>query len=230
MSVSVTWYGHSAFAVSGDGVSLLIDPFLTGNPKAPLAAKDVPRPDVVLITHDHADHTGDAVDICKATGAACVCVVGTGAALAERGLPAEQLPAGIGCNIGGTLEIKGARITMTPAFHTSDSGVPVGYIVTMPDGFTFYHAGDTGIFGDMALLGSLYPLDLALLPCGGFFTMDGRQAAEACGLLQAPIVMPMHWGTFPVLAQDTGAFAAHLKRAMPSCRLMSPQPGKAVTF
>ena len=230
MSVNITWYGHSAFHIAGEGVSLLVDPFLSGNPTAPIAARDVPKPDAVLVTHDHGDHVGDAVAICKASGAVCACVVGTAAKLAEQGLPQEQIPGGIGFNIGGSVEVKGARITMVQAFHTSDSGVPVGYIVTMPDGFTFYHAGDTGIFGDMALLGRLYPLDLAMLPCGGFFTMDGRQAAEACKLLGAPAMIPMHWGTFPVLAKDTTETAAHLARVMPACRLVTMQPGACVTF
>lgn len=230
MGVNITWYGHSAFFISGDGVSLLVDPFLTGNPTAPLTARDLPRPDAVLVTHDHGDHTGDAVAVCKSSGALCACVVGTGARLVELGLPAELVPAGIGFNIGGSIEVKGARITMTQAFHTSDSGVPVGYIVTMPGGFTFYHAGDTGIFSDMALLGRMYPLDLALLPCGGFFTMDGRQAAEACKLLGVPAMIPMHWGTFPVLAKDTTEAAAHLARIAPACRLVAMQPGESVTF
>ncbi len=230
MGVEITWYGHSAFSISGGGVSLLTDPFLTGNPKAPWDLDVLPRPDAVLVTHDHGDHTGDAVAVCRASGALCACVVGTGAKLAEQGLPPEQLPAGIGFNIGGTIEIKGARITMTQAFHTSDSGVAVGYVVTLPGGFTFYHAGDTGLFGDMALIGSLYAPDLALLPCGGFFTMDGRQAAEACRLLGVRTVIPMHWGTFPVLAQDTTEFTTHLARVVPECRAVTLQPGETVTF
>ena len=164
MSVSVTWYGHSNFKVSCGDVTGFIDPFFTHHPSCPVTWNEAGKPDLVLVTHDHGDHTGDAVAICKSSGATCGCIVGT----AER-----LIAAGIGFNIGGTIEVKGVRVTMTQAFHTSESGAPAGYVVTMPDGFTFYHAGDTGLFSSMELIGSLYPLDLALLPVGGFFTMDG---------------------------------------------------------
>ena len=141
-----------------------------------------------------------------------------------------SIPAGIGFNIGGTIEVKGVRVTMTQAFHTSESGAPAGYVVTMPDGFTFYHAGDTGLFSSMELIGSLYPLDLALLPVGGFFTMDGLQAAHAARLLKPKAVIPMHWGTFPVLAKDTSAFASHLASVAPDVRLVSMKPGDSAAF
>ena len=179
MSVSVTWYGHSNFKVSCGDVTVFIDPFFTHNPSCPVTWNEAGKPDLVLVTHDHGDHTGDAVAICKSSGATCGCIVGTAERLIDAGMPQASIPAGIGFNIGGTIEVKGVRVTMTQAFHTSESGAPAGYVVTMPDGFTFYHAGDTGLFSSMELIGSLYPLDLALLPVGGFFTMDGLQAAHA---------------------------------------------------
>lgn len=108
-----------------------------------------------------------------------------------------SIPAGIGFNIGGTIEVKGVRVTMTQAFHTSESGAPAGYVVTMPNGFTFYHAGDTGLFSSMELIGSLYPLDLALLPVGGFFTMDGLQAAPCRASAQAQGRDPHALGDIP---------------------------------
>ena len=228
MNVSVTWYGHSNFRVSCGGVSVLIDPFFTHNPSCPVTWNAAGRPDLVLVTHDHGDHVGDAVAICKAGGATCGCVVGTAERLIDAGLPQSCVPGGVGFNVGGSIEVKGIRVTMTQAFHSSESAVPVGYVVTMPGGFTFYHAGDTGIFSSMELIGSLYPLDLALLPVGGFFTMDGLQAAHAARLLKPKAVIPMHWGTFPVLAQDASAFTAHLASVAPGVRPVVMKPGETV--
>lgn len=225
METRVTWHGHANVQVSSGGVSVLVDPFFTHNPTCQTVWQAAPQPDLVLVTHDHGDHTGDAVAICKASGALCGCVVGTGAKLQAEGLPSAQIAGGIGFNIGGTLEHKGIRVTMVQAFHSSESGVPVGYVVRMPDGFTFYHAGDTGIFGDMALIGRLYPLDLACLPCGGFFTMDATQAAEAAGMLGARALLPIHWGTFGLLAQGTEILAKELSQRAPSCRLLQAAPG-----
>ncbi|MEI3479559.1 MAG: metal-dependent hydrolase [Bilophila sp.] len=230
MNVSVTWYGHSNFQISCDGVSVLIDPFFTHNPSAPVTWNAAAKPDLVLVTHDHGDHVGDAVDICKATGAPCGCVVGTGERLVKAGLPESCLPAGMGFNIGGSIEVQGIRVTMTQAFHSSESGVPTGFVVTMPGGFTVYHAGDTGLFSSMELIGSLYPLDLALLPVGGFFTMDGLQAAHAARLLRPKAVIPMHWGTFPVIASDPSSFEEHLASVAPGVRCVSMKPGDTVTF
>ncbi len=161
MNVSVTWYGHSNFQISCDGVSVLIDPFFTHNPSAPVTWNAAAKPDLVLVTHDHGDHVGDAVDICKATGALCGCVVGTGERLVKAGLPESCLPAGMGFNIGGSIEVQGIRVTMTQAFHSSESGVPTGFVVTMPGGFTVYHAGDTGLFSSMELIGSPFCLSAA---------------------------------------------------------------------
>ncbi len=230
MSVSITWHGHSNIQASDGSVTLLVDPFFEGNPRRTLNWDQIPKPDVVLVTHDHGDHVGQAVEICRATGAMLCCVVGTAQMLLDAGLPPERLANGIGFNIGGTVVIKGAAITMTQAFHSSDSGVPTGFIVRMPGGFTFYHAGDTGIFGSMALLGELFPLDLALLPTGGVFTMDARQAAVACGLLKARAALPIHWGTFPALAQSTDEFQRELESRAPACRFIPLRPGGTAEF
>ncbi len=230
MSVSITWHGQSNIQASGGGVTLLVDPFFEGNPCCSLNWSQIPKPDAVLVTHDHHDHVGQAVEICRATGAMLCCVVGTAQKLLDAGLPPKQLANGIGFNIGGTVVIKGTAITMTQAFHSSESGVPTGFIVRMPNGFTFYHAGDTGIFGSMALLGELYPLDLAILPVGGVFTMDARQAATACGLLKARAVLPIHWGTFPALAQSTDDFQRELGTRAPACRFIPLRPGGSVDF
>ena len=226
----ITWLGHSAFKITCDDVTVLIDPFLDGNPTCPVSASAIGPVDMVLLTHDHGDHVGQTVQICQSTGAMLGAVVGTAEALVQAGLPAAQVLNGIGFNMGGTLEHKGVHATMTPAFHTSESGLPAGYIVRMPDGLTIYHAGDTCLFGDMALWGTLYAIDVALLPIGGLFTMDARQAATACMLLKPRQVIPMHWGTFPVLAQSTCAFKQELAALAPDCQCADIQPGQTLSL
>lgn len=225
---TITWYGHSAFKVSSGGINIVIDPFLDGCPTCTTSWKDIGPVDMVLITHDHGDHVGQAVDICQTSGAMLGCVVGTAEKMVEVGVPIGQICNGIGFNTGGTIEACGARITMVPAFHTSESGAPVGYIVTMPDGFVWYHAGDTCMQGDMALWGNLYHLDVALLPIGGTFTMDAAQAAIACTLLRPRYVIPMHWGTFPALAPNTDLFKEALKEQGCKASLIDMKPGDSI--
>lgn len=228
MSTSILWHGHSNFQIDSPGCNILIDPFFTGNPAAKTGWNDAVAPDVVLVTHLHGDHAGDAVSICRKTGAKLGAVVGVAGPLQELGIPQAQCLNSIGFNIGGTVFEKGVAFTMTEAFHTSDSGAPVGYIITLADGFTIYHAGDTGIFATMAVWGELYSIDLALLPTGGVFTMDGRQAALAAKMLKAKAVIPMHWGTFPVLAQDTADFERELASRAPACRFVNMLPGQTL--
>lgn len=230
MQTIVTWNGHSNFMLQGAGCTVLVDPFFDDNPAAPYTWTDLPKPDLVLVTHDHADHRGQAVEICCETGAMLGCIVGTGDVLAEAGVPRNQIINGIGFNIGGTAEVAGIKVTMTEAFHSSDSGFPAGYIITMPGGFTVYHAGDTSIFANMSTWGEVYKIDLALVPIGGMFTMDGRQAALACKLLKAGTVIPMHYGTFPVLEQTVDEFALELLKTAPDCELVHIAPGGHIAF
>lgn len=222
----VTWFGHAAFKVEAHGVSVLIDPFFA--PGMGVKAEDAGNVDLILITHDHGDHVGSAVEIACATGALLGCMVGTAQALIRKGVPEKQIFNGIGYNIGGALTYKGLTAVMTQAFHSSDSGAPAGYVVTMPDGLVFYHAGDTGIFATMSLLAEIYKIQLALLPIGGIFTMDAMQAAHACKLLACVQVIPMHWGTMPMLAQNTDAFRQNLSRLAPGCECLTVQPGKSL--
>ncbi len=230
---TITWHGHSNFQIqqstpSGD-INIIIDPFFAGQENT-LSWQDITAPDLVLVTHDHGDHVGNAIDLCqKHAHAMLASVVGTAESLVERGLSASQVLNGIGFNIGGTVTHKGVAITMTQAFHSSETSVPVGYIITMPNGYTIYHAGDTGIFASMETLGRLYNIDLALLPIGGVFTMDERQAALACKLLQAKAVIPMHWGTFPILAQNTNSFAKALANTS-TCQLLNMLPSESLTL
>ncbi len=224
----ITWFGHSAFKVESDDASVLIDPFFA--PGSGFTWRDAGKPDLVLVTHDHGDHVGDAVAICRETGAMLGCVVGTAAKMANLGVPERQILNGIGFNIGGTMEYKGMAATMTQAFHSSDSGVPTGFIIRMPDGLVLYHAGDTGIFSTLSLLGKLYHIQLALLPIGGVFTMDGLQAANACKLLGCRQVVPMHWGTFPVLAQSPDEFCGQAARIAPGCQCLPMQRGQSMVI
>lgn len=224
----ITWYGHSAFKISGSGVHVLVDPFFAASPS--VDASTVGPVDMVLVTHDHADHVGDTVQICKQSGAMLGAIVGTAGKLGEQGVPQAQIVNGIGFNMGGTVAYKGVNVTMTQAYHSSDSGMPAGYLVRMPDGFTVYHAGDTCVFSGMELWGQLYDIDVALLPMGGVFTMDARQAVLACKLLRCKAVIPMHWGTFPVLAQNTQEFKAILTANCPQCHCVELLPGASESF
>jgi L-ascorbate metabolism protein UlaG (beta-lactamase superfamily) len=225
----LTWHGHANFQIhTADNVSILIDPWFEGNPSAPGSHQEAGRVDLVLVTHDHGDHTGQAVEICRATGAMVLANVETAGRLQELGIPGEQVVNGIGINIGGTVEVMGIRATMVQAFHSSATGSAVGYIVTLPDGYRLYHAGDTGLFSTMELWGRLYPMDLAMLPIGGVFTMDPAQAAMACSLLRCRRVVPMHWGTFPVLEQNLERFRKELADRSPETELVAMRPGERI--
>lgn len=208
---TLTWHGHSTFAITTPNLSILVDPWFDGNPKAKTTAENVAA-DLVLVTHDHGDHVGQALEICSRTGAQLGCIVELATKLKAQGLPGELVMNGIGFNIGGTVTHRGVSVTMTQATHSCESGVPAGFIIRLEDGYTVYHSGDTGLFSSMALWGKLYRIDLALLPIGGVFTMDAAQAAMAVMMLRARKVVPMHWGTFPALAQNVETFRKELEK------------------
>lgn len=230
MSTTVTWHGHANFQLDFEDTTIYIDPFFTANPKADRQWEEAPGADLVLLTHMHGDHSGDAIALCKRDLAMLGAIVGVSGAMVELGLPHDLVLNGIGFNIGGTVEFKGIQITMTEAFHTTEAGAPCGFILRFPDGFTVYHAGDTGIFSNMKTWGELYDIDLALLPVGGVFTMDARQGALAASFLKAKTACPMHWGTFPVLDQNTDEFVRELKERAPSCKALLLSPGESRTF
>ncbi|MBI5518533.1 MAG: metal-dependent hydrolase [Desulfovibrio sp.] len=224
--MKLTWFGHSNFLLEADGLRVIIDPFFEGNPKAPGGWEAAGKVDAVLVTHDHGDHVGQSAEIAQATGAKLVCIYDMVPMFQERGVPGGQI---VGMNLGGTVEpLPGLRVKMVQAFHSSPSGAPAGYIATFPGGFCAYHSGDTALFSDMKLFRRFFDIDLALLPIGGWFTMDANEAAVACSFLGCRNVAPMHWGTFPILAQNTSGFAKALREHAPETRLVDIAPGQTV--
>lgn len=224
---NITWFGHSAFRLQDSNTRVVIDPFFT-KPEIAVRAENEGI-DLVLVTHDHGDHLGNTVELCRRTGARLGAIVETARKLQTQGVPEGQIIGG-GFNMGGTIRCGGVSVTMTQAYHSSESGCPVGYIIQMADGLTVYHAGDTCVFSDMSLWGKLFRIDIALLPIGGFYTMDYKQAVMACGLLKCTHVIPMHWGTFPVLEKTTDRFRSELEKEVPSCKFIALAPGESVDF
>ncbi len=216
MSVKATWLGHSAVLLEHGNVKVLIDPFLTGNPRASCAARDL-SPDLVLLTHDHEDHLGDT-EYFLGRGATFVGIHEHAVRFAEAGYKAE------GMNIGGALEIGGLRIHMTHALHTCAVGHCAGFVVEL-GGRQVHHAGDTGLSMDMQILEELFAIDLAFLPIGDRYTMGAAQAATAANWMGAKRVVPIHYGTWPPIA---GAPEV-LKRELGD-RACILEPGQALTL
>lgn len=229
MAHLVRFLGHAAFeVVSGGGKRILIDPWITGNPACPVQKEDLKSPNLILISHDHFDHLGEDVPaLVKDSEAVIVAQPELIRKLTENGITDANV---MGMNIGGTIEIAGIKTTMVQAFHSSSVGTPCGYIVTMEDGKRLYHAGDTGIFADMEILGELYPLDLALLPIGSVFVMDPVQAAHALKLLKPKIAVPMHYKTFPILVQDADHFIKLAREKVPAVEIRVLEPGQTTKF
>ena len=202
MSLAITWLGHSSFSiVTPGGKTVLFDPWYNGNPSFP-AAKKPASADLILVSHGHSDHITDVAAMAKATGATVVAIWEITTWLGTKGgQHVEPM------NKGGSIETKGLRITMTDAAHSSsveDNGIvylgePAGFIVRLENGQTIYFAGDTALFGDMKMLGEIYKPDIAFLPIGDRFTMGPDTAAIAARWLGVKQVVPMHWGTFPLL-------------------------------
>jgi L-ascorbate metabolism protein UlaG (beta-lactamase superfamily) len=234
-----TWYGHACVEVRtpGDKV-ILIDPWF-GNPLSPRTADAVERCDLLLVTHGHGDHMGDAVALASRLRPAWPCIHEMSLWLARR-LPGGA-DAATGMNKGGTVEAAGLRVTMTTADHSSGDwnagaettlylGEPAGFVVELENGFRFYHAGDTAVFGDMRLIGELYRPEVALLPIGGHFTMGPREAALAVELLGVQHVIPIHYGTFPLLAGTPTQLRAELDaRGLTTVEVHAPAAGGSVT-
>jgi L-ascorbate metabolism protein UlaG (beta-lactamase superfamily) len=206
--MDIRFLGHACFELSDGDTRVLIDPFLTGNPKAAVEAGDV-DPTHILLTHGHADHIGDTVDIAKRTGAQVVAIV----ELANE--IGESVDNVVDPNIGGTVEFEGGWVRLTPAWHTAVSPngtphTPAGLVVNL-GGKTVYHLGDTALFSDLALPGKRDSIDVALMCIGGHYTMDRHDGVAAAELVGAKQVIPCHYDTFPPIETDAQAFKSDVE-------------------
>lgn len=228
-----TWIGHATVLCElPGGEVVLIDPWLKENPACPEVFKKLERVDAILITHAHFDHMADAVDLAKQhkpkkiVASFEIC----------QWLGSQGVENCSGMNLGGCQDVLGLAVTMVRADHSSglsdgDSilygGLASGFMVKLPGGFTFYHAGDTALFSDMQLLGEIYRPELAFLPIGDLFTMDPAQAARACRYLGVRRVVPIHWGTFPALTGTPEKLVKSLESLGINCEVVALKPGES---
>ncbi|MBZ0266807.1 metal-dependent hydrolase [bacterium] len=200
--MEILYLGHSAFAVRLDsGRRLAIDPFLTDNPRAAAKPDDLLDCDLVLVTHDHDDHLGDAFDMCTRSGATLVAIFELAMEAQAQGITVEPM------SIGGSIDLDGLVVNMVHAQHGAGRGHAAGFVLEA-ERRNLYFAGDTALFGDMKLFGDLWDLDVAVLPVGDRFTMGPRHAARAVDMLGADHVIPCHYATWPLLRPDASEFEA----------------------
>jgi L-ascorbate metabolism protein UlaG (beta-lactamase superfamily) len=224
MTTRIRWLGHSAVAIETAGYHVLIDPFLTGNPKAAIKS-DEAKADFILISHGHSDHVGDSVAIAKRTGATVISNYEIAGWLLKQGVNKNH-----GQQHGGGFHHPFGHVKLTLAFHGSalpdgsNGGNPCGFLITLKDGRKIYHAGDTGLFGDMRLIGE-EGVELAMLPIGDNYTMGPDDAFRAVKLLQPKKVMPIHYDTFPLIAQDAKDWAVKVS-GVTGVHVYVPQPGE----
>ena len=221
--MEITWFGHANFRIRTGDTTILIDPFFVGNPASPTSYKDIDACDLILVTHDHNDHIGQTLELAIKHDAEVVAIFDSIQNLIATGLP-EHL--GVAMNIGGTVQRLGVSVKMVQAMHSAATGSAAGFIITLPDGTCIYNSGDTGLFGDMELFGTFHDIDIAMLPIGGRFTMDAKEAAYACKLLKCKKVIPQHWGTWAILDQNTESMAEQLTLLAPDTELTVLEIGK----
>ncbi|MEE2775186.1 MAG: metal-dependent hydrolase [Acidobacteriota bacterium] len=228
------YIGHSTVQCTlPSGEVILIDPWVEQNPACPDELKQFERIDAMLVTHGHFDHIGDAVALAKKHQPRQVVACYEVAAWLES----QGVENTIGMNLGGSVEVLGTKVSMVRADHTSGivtgdgqflyGGVSAGYVVRLEGGYTFYHAGDTALFSDMELIAELYRPELAFLPIGDLFTMDPEQAALACRLLGVSKVIPVHYGTFPVLTGTPEQLSESLKDRGINTEVVTLNPGES---
>lgn len=220
--MKITYQGHSCFIFEAGGHSVIIDPFLKDNPMAKIKPGEV-KVEAVLVTHGHSDHLGDAIEISKANGAPVIAPFELVNYCIERGATGHPM------HIGGSFEFPFGKVKLTIAFHGSTTetgavGNPCGIVVTMEGkggrgGKSVYHAGDTGLFSDMALIG---PVDCALVPIGDNFTMGIEDAVKAVELIKPALAIPMHYNTFDIIKQDPEEFRKGLEKSPTEVRILSP--------
>jgi L-ascorbate metabolism protein UlaG (beta-lactamase superfamily) len=206
----IRFLGHACFELSDGDDIVLIDPFLSGNPKAAIAADDAAA-STILLTHGHGDHIGDTVSIAKRTGAPVVAIVELAGEIGEEGVDVRDP------NLGGTVKFDWGWVKLVPAWHTSTTpkgtvNTPAGLLVNFHD-TVVYHLGDTCVFSDLQLVGKRAPIDFALMCIGGHYTMDRSDAVDAAQLVGAKTVIPCHYGTFPPIETDSQAFESDVESA-----------------
>ena len=227
-----TYFGHATVMFEmPSGESILIDPWVDNNPACPEELKELDRVDGILITHGHGDHVGDAIEICrKHRPAKIACSHEIAVWLGQNGVKNAS-----GMNLGGSQDVLGAWVTQVRADHSSglldadgrllDGGEPSGFVVRMPDGFTFYHAGDTALFSDMQLIAEMHAPELGFLPIGDLYTMGPAAAARACRFLGLRQVVPIHYGTFPSLTGTPEQLRIELATFGVDCEVLEMAPG-----
>jgi len=208
--MEIRFLGHACFELSDGDTTVLIDPFLSGNPKAAIGAGDVAAT-TILLTHGHADHIGDTVGIAKRTGAPVVAIVELAREVGEEGVDVRDP------NLGGSVRFDWGWVKLVPAWHTSTTpkgtvNTPAGLVINFGDTIV-YHLGDTCLFSDLQLVGKRSPVDVALMCIGGHYTMDRTDAVEAAELIGAKTVIPCHYNTFPPIEADAGAFKSDVESA-----------------
>jgi L-ascorbate metabolism protein UlaG (beta-lactamase superfamily) len=228
--MKVTFYGHSCFKIiTEEGKKILIDPWIS-NPLAPKNI-DLGPYDFILITHAHGDHLGDTLKLARTAVTEVIAIHEIQQYLLKQGIPKVT-----GMNIGGTYKVNNLKFTMVPALHSSSfpdggyGGSACGFVITLENGTSLYHAGDTGLFYDMKLIGELYSPEVALLPIGDHYVMGPKEAAKACDLIRPEIVIPMHYETFPILTGDVESFKKELKKYNIPTVLIVPKIGEEITI
>jgi L-ascorbate metabolism protein UlaG (beta-lactamase superfamily) len=220
--MEVRFLGHACFELSDGDTRVVIDPFLTGNPKAAIAADDL-EPTAIVLTHGHADHIGDTVSIAKRAGAPVVAIVEIARELQEEGVE------GFDPNLGGTVRFDWGWVKLVPAWHTSTTpkgtvNTPAGLVISIGERIV-YHLGDTSLFSDLQLIGKRTPIDIALMCIGGHYTMDRTDAVDAAQLVGAKTVIPCHYNTFPPIETDVAAFKSDVESATGS-NVVVLEPGE----
>ena len=221
--MEVRFLGHACFELADGDTTVLIDPFLSGNPKAAISADDAAAT-TILLTHGHGDHFGDTVAIAKRTGAPVVAIVEIARELEGEGLDAFDP------NMGGTVKFDWGWVKLVPAWHTSTTpkgtaNTPAGLLINFQDTIV-YHLGDTCVFSDMQLVGKRHPIDVALMCIGGHYTMDRVDAVDAAELVGAKTVIPCHYNTFPPIETDAQAFKSDVESATRS-NVVVLEPGQS---
>src|ERR1700685_515967 len=227
--VKLTWLGHATFQIETPGGKvIIIDPWFMGNPMCPESHKTVKKVDVMLITHGHGDHIGDAVTLAKKHNPKVVGIPEMCGWLEKKGVKHV-----LGMNKGGTQTVDDIKVTMVHADHSCGiqdgdeliyGGEACGYVIEFANGLKIYHAGDTNVFGDMIIIRELYAPEIAMLPIGDHYTMGPREAAYACNLLKPKYVIPMHFGTFPALIGTPNA----LHKLVPGIEIVEMTPGETL--